>query len=131
MNNPTIDSSYQAYLYLRPLFKMNVEEFWALALSSTKEAIATELLFRGTVDTCLFHPRDLIRFVCLANASSVIVAHNHPSGNPRPSQQDLRVTLKLERSCRLIQVPLDDHIVIAKNSYFSFLDQRTPPFHKR
>ena len=99
-----------------------IEEFWAVALNSEKEPLAARCLFRGTVDHCLFHPRDVFRFACLQNASSLIVAHNHPSGNCTPSMQDVKVTRRLVRAAALLEVPLDDHLILAGGAYYSFAE---------
>lgn len=99
-----------------------VEEFWVIALNSNLEIIEKKLLFRGTVDRCLIHPRDLIRFLCSQNASAFIIAHNHPSGDPRPSKEDLAVTKKLVMLAMLIEIPMKDHLILSKKGYFSFAD---------
>lgn len=93
-----------------------------MALNSEKEPVAVRCLFRGTVDQCLFHPRDVFRFACLSNASSLIVAHNHPSGNARPSQADVKITRRLIRAAAILEVPIDDHLILAGGKYFSFLE---------
>ena len=75
-----ITSPHVAYEYFRQRIVADVEEFWALALNSEKELLMCSCLFRGTVDNCLVHPRDVFRFALFNNASSLIVAHNHPTG---------------------------------------------------
>ncbi len=117
-----ISSSYSAALHLRPLMSMEAEEFWALSLTSAKGLIDSKCLFRGTVDSCLIHPRDIYRFACLTNASSILVAHNHPSGDPLPSEQDIRLTHKLRRVSSLMEIPLIDHLIITSEQYTSFSD---------
>lgn len=117
-----INCSEDAVRYLQPRFRADIEEFWAIALSSDKVVIAAQCLFRGTVDHCLFHPRDLFRFGCLNNASSMIVAHNHPSGEPKPSDQDIRITDQILWGAEIIQIPVVDHIILAGKNYYSFAE---------
>jgi DNA repair protein RadC len=66
------------------------------------------------------HPRDIFRFACLENASSLIVAHNHPSGDTRPSEQDLLFTRQLLRASRILQIPLLDHLILTTSGFSSF-----------
>jgi len=116
----TIISSYSAAQILRPLICSEVEEFWALALTSGKTVINAKCLFRGTVDACLIHPRDIFRFACLTNASSILVAHNHPSGDPLPSDHDIRLTRRLLRASAMMEIPLLDHLIITDTKHTSF-----------
>jgi len=117
-----INSSQKAYKIFEKIFDYEVEELWVLALDSNLEIIDKKLLFRGTVDRCLIHPRDLIRFICSQNASAFIMAHNHPSGDPRPSKEDLEITKKIVMLSKLTEIPLKDHMILSKQSYFSFAD---------
>lgn len=100
--------------FLSELRVSSVEEFWALALSPNKSVIESKMIFRGTVDACLVHPRDIFRFACVSNASSIIVAHNHPSGDAKPSTEDILVTRQLVRAARLLEIPLLDHLILTK-----------------
>jgi DNA repair protein RadC len=109
-----------AYLTLKDLMTSEVEEFWALALGPTKTVLRNKMIFRGTVDACLVHPRDIFRFACLENASSLIVAHNHPSGDSRPSEQDLVFTNQLLEAACIIEIPILDHLIITRTGFSSF-----------
>lgn len=119
-----IISSHLAFKLVHPFFRLDVEEFWAVALNSKKQVINSAMLFRGTVDHCMVHPRDIFRFGILENASSMLVAHNHPSGDCLPSIEDIQLTRKIEKAGLLLQVPLIDHIIVNADSYFSFADAR-------
>lgn len=110
-----------AYRYLRKRISSQVEEFWAVALNSEKSVIASACLFRGTVDLCLFHPRDVFRFGYLHNASSLLVAHNHPSGNSRPSPEDADITEQLLKASEFLRLPVIDHLILSRGGYYSFL----------
>ena len=100
----------------------DVEEFWIAALNSNLELIDKKLLFRGTVNSCLVHPRDIIRFTCIHNAVSFVIAHNHPSGNPRRPETDLIITKKLFQLGCLLEIPMNDHLILSSRGYFSFAD---------
>ena len=121
---PSLTSAYSAYQVLQQTeFRLDVEEFWALALGPTKSLLQSEMIFRGTVDSCLVHPRDIFRFACRANASSLIIAHNHPSGDRRPSEDDILITRKLIRASVLLEIPILDHIILTENGYSSFANE--------
>jgi len=117
-----ITSSLSAFNYLNPLMRKDVEEFWCVALDSLKNVIKSEMLFRGTVDSCLVHPRDIFRFAITTNSSSILIAHNHPSNNPQPSPEDNRLTEKIQKAGKLLQIPVIDHLILAESGFYSFAD---------
>lgn len=100
----------------------DVEEVWAAALNSDKRVTAAACLFRGTVDQCLTHPRDIFRFGCLHNAAALVLAHNHPSGQVRPSRQDLEWTRRIKEAAEILMIPVVDHLILGQRSYFSFME---------
>jgi DNA repair protein RadC len=116
MDVTTVELAYSAF---RPLISYDVEEFWVLALGPKKTILGSRMVFRGTVDACLVHPRDIFRFACLQNASSIVVAHNHPSGDPLPSLEDLRFTRRLIRVAELMEIPVIDHLILTRNGFSS------------
>ena len=117
-----ITESSQAYQQLKRTFSQDVEEFWSMALSSNKKPLAIRCLFRGTVDQCMVHPRDIFRFSLLNNASSLLLAHNHPSGDLMPSEKDIEFTQQIIRVSHLIEIPIIDHLILAEGGYWSFAD---------
>lgn len=88
------------------------EVFAALFLDSRHRSLAFEELFRGSIDGAEVHPREVVRRALAHNAAAVIIGHNHPSGNPEPSQADRHVTQRLKQSLSLVDVRLLDHFVI-------------------
>lgn len=118
--NRSVTTASAAFDALEPLMRRDVEEFWALALSPGLTVLRSEMLARGTVDRCVVHPRDLFRFACISNASALIVAHNHPSGDLEASEQDLLITRNLIRASKLFEIPLVDHLIIANGRFSSF-----------
>lgn len=123
-----IDNSRKAYLFLRKRMTADVEEVWAIALSSGKTVCAAEMIFRGTVDACLVHPRDIFRFACLHNACCMIIAHNHPSQQRSPSKEDLMFTQKLIATGYLLEIPILDHLILVQSGYLSMADRRLCDF---
>jgi len=117
-----ISSSYQAFKCLHAQINPYAEELWLLALNSQMELIKKEMLFRGTADHCLIHPRDIFRTLILYNASSFVLAHNHPSNHALPSEQDLILTRKIHQLATLFQIPLNDHLVMTPHQYYSMAD---------
>lgn len=118
----SITTSRHAYQHLLHLGRLEVEEFWILALHANKRLITSECVFRGTVDACPVYPRDVFRAACRTNAANLIIAHNHPSGDTNPSREDILITKKLVEAGRLLGIPLVDHLVIAKKNFWSFAD---------
>ena len=118
--NLEVANAEQAYRWLKHLARLDVEEFWALALGPRKNLLASKMLFRGTVDRCPIHPRDVFRFACMANASSILVAHNHPGNDPEPSEEDFAITERLMCAGELLEIPVVDHLIVAKGGYASF-----------
>ncbi len=114
-----IVTAERAYLALRDLMSSDVEEFWCLALGPRKEVLGTKMLFRGTVNSCLAHPRDVFRFAVSMNATAVLIAHNHPSGGTIPSMEDLRFTRQLVTASSMMDIPLVDHVIVASQGFTS------------
>jgi len=118
-----ISSAARAYEVFRPLGYLDVEELWGLALGPSLKILKTKMIFRGTVNSCPTHPREIFRFALLNNASALLIAHNHPSGEAEASPADLEMTKQLILAGRLIEIPLLDHLLITRNSYASFREK--------
>lgn len=97
------------------------EELWVLALNSSKSLLAKRMVFRGTVDACLVHPRDIFRLLFEFNASSFVIAHNHPSGTIEPSFQDCQFTRRLAACAEIFEVPLLDHVIVGGDQHTSLI----------
>lgn len=89
-----------------------VECFQVVLLNTRRRLLGIERLSQGTLDTLLIHPREVFRPAILANASAVVLVHNHPSGDPNPSEQDIRVTRDLIRGGHLLKIDVLDHIIL-------------------
>jgi DNA repair protein RadC len=100
------------------------EVMWILALDAQSQVIEDRPLAvtRGLVNSSLVHPREVFRLAIHANASAVILVHNHPSGDPTPSADDRAVTAQLVAAGRLLDVPVVDHVVMGRGRYLSFAE---------
>ena len=99
------------------------ECFKAIFLDAKNKVIATETLFEGTLTASSVYPREVVLAALNLNAAALIFAHNHPSGDPEPSKDDLSLTRQLVFACRLMGIIVHEHLVIGDNRYFSFADQ--------
>ena len=100
------------------------ERFWRLDLDSRRGLIGYERVSVGSLDASIVTGREVFKGALLDNARRVIVAHNHPSGDLRPSIADRRLTATLVLAGRLLDVDLDDHLILAGDRYFSFREQK-------
>ena len=91
-----------------------------LSLDGGQHLIAQRTITIGTLDTLLAHPREVFTDPIADRAASIVIAHNHPSGDVMPSQQDTRLTQQLAAAGQLLGITLRDHIILTKNNYFSF-----------
>lgn len=123
VGNPTV-----AARLVRARMSLHQEELWVLALSSAKKLVGFEMMFRGTVNSCQVHPRDIIRFLCETNAAGAILAHNHPSGDLEPSEHDWQFTRRLVCCGSLMDIPLLDHIVVTQKGHTSMASRRPEVF---
>ena len=94
--------------------------FCTLNLRTKGQVININVVGIGTLNNVLIHPREVYKSAILCNASNIILAHNHPSGNPEPSRQDMDVTKRLAEAGRLMGIEVLDHVVVADDRYFSF-----------
>ncbi len=100
--------------YLRSAFEENPmqEAFYCVYLDRKNHPLGRHLITLGTLDSTLVTPREVFRGAILASASALVVAHNHPSGDPAPSAADLRVTRMLRDGAKLLEIPLLDHVIV-------------------
>lgn len=124
----TVSSPVTVARLIRSRISKDQEELWVIALSAPKRVLGIEMMFRGTADSCMVHPRDIVRFICESNATSYIVAHNHPSGELEPSDQDWAFTKKLVLCGELIEIPLLDHVVVTSKGHVSMATIRPAAF---
>ncbi len=119
-NNPKMIFDY----YQTRLKELKQEHFYAIYLDSKNKIIDDKLLFVGTVNASLVHPRDIFKEAYILNAASIICIHNHPSGNPIPSNEDIILTKNLSEIGILMGIKIVDHIIIGENNYYSFYENK-------
>jgi DNA repair protein RadC len=98
------------------------EVFVILCLSTKCRAIAYHEVSRGTLDTTLVHPREVFKAALLSNAAALVLAHNHPSGDPTPSPEDQLLTQRLVDAGRILGITVVDHVIVGEGRWFSFRD---------
>lgn len=116
-------SPRDGYALLQPrLCREEVETFVVVCLDSQHRVIGMSEISRGIVNSTLVHPREVFRIAIALNAAAVIVAHNHPSGDPTPSVDDRTVTEQLVKSGQLLTIPVHDHLIVCEGRYTSFAE---------
>lgn len=119
-----MNSAEKVYNYMREeLYGKKQEYFYALYLDSKKNLIDKKLLFIGTINKSIVHPREIFKHAYLLSASSIICVHNHPSGDPLPSNEDVVLTNNLMKIGQLQGIQIIDHIIIG-NNYYSFFENQ-------
>ena len=120
---PALTTSRDLYDYLQPLIgDLDHEEFWVVTLSSACRIKSCDRLFSGGIESTIIDIRMIFRKVLESKACSIVIAHNHPSGNDRPSSHDITLTKKVQEAGRVLDITLLDHIVVCPNRYYSFAD---------
>lgn len=123
--NPFIRSAQDiATLYLQQFAQKEQENVLALYLDTKNRLIKDELITLGLLNSSLIHPREIFHGAIKNMANSLVIIHNHPSGDPTPSQDDLKVTKILEKTGEVIGIPFMDHVILGKNSFWSYKEGR-------
>jgi DNA repair proteins len=121
-NNEVIRSLDDIYKILIPYTYENNEVLIAILLDGHKRLIRTEMLAKGRKNIVNVHFRDIVEVCILNNASFLILAHNHPSNNLKPSNEDLEFTRKLKQLLKHLEIELLEHIIFSKNGYISLIN---------
>ena len=119
-----ITCASKAIRVLRPLFSsMETEELWCLFLKRWRRIISSERISSGGETLTEVNIKKIVRRSLDLKASAVILSHNHPSGNPKPSEADLKMTRKVKQALETFEIMLMDHIIVTEDDYFSFNDE--------
>jgi len=125
MPKKKISSPRDFFELFQPIFKEEPVEIFIVAwLSSANRIIGFEKVSVGNLNSSIVDPRSVFRSAIVSNSASIIVAHNHPSGNNEPSSEDISITKKLVESGKLLGVHVFDHIIFADGTYTSFVERR-------
>ena len=118
LNNPKdINDMYKRYF-----INLSQEKFIVIFLNNKKQLIKHKILFIGTIDKSIVHPREIIKESCLSSSSYIVVMHNHPSLDVNPSKEDIAFTMKLKTLMNNVGIPLIDHIITNGVNYYSFYE---------
>ncbi len=116
---PLVDSpgpvaeTFRSFVTEEPGFDWEVEHFAVFFLTTRRRLMAWKLVSTGTLDTLLVHPREVFADAIIARASAIVLIHNHPSGDPLPSEADIKVTRDLIRAGQLLKIEVLDHVIVA------------------
>ncbi|MCX7913709.1 MAG: DNA repair protein RadC [Thermodesulfovibrionales bacterium] len=124
-DSPTFLSSRNVYSYFAPRFKNVKKEFFIAILLNTKNKLIKEFvkISEGTLTNSLIHPREAFKEAIRESAASVIFVHNHPSGDPSPSAEDIAITNRLKKAGDILGIPVIDHIIIGDGKYISLKEE--------
>jgi DNA repair protein RadC len=112
---PLVDTAERVAEVMRELVRFGeVERFHVLLVNTRRRLIRVEPVSQGTLDTILVHPREVFRPAIAANAAAVVLVHNHPSGDPTPSEADIKVTRDLIRAGQLLKIEVLDHVILGR-----------------
>jgi DNA repair protein RadC len=113
--SPVLDNPATVVDFMRETNRLkNVESFQVLLLNTRKRLVRVEDISQGLLDTILVHPREVFRAAITANAAGIVLLHNHPSGDPTPSEADIKVTRDLIRAGQLLKIEVMDHVIIGR-----------------
>ncbi len=123
-NNPCFLSPEDVYGYLKSLWDEDTieisESFYVLLLNNKKRLLGWSRISLGSKTATIVDVPQVVTLALLGNASSVVIAHNHPSGETRPSCSDIRLTGKISQALELVDLKLDDHLIITRETFYSF-----------
>jgi len=112
------------FLYVKDQLEMKTQEYLiGLYLNTKGELLKKEVLFIGSLNTSVIHPREIFKHAVINSAASIIICHNHPSGDPTPSQHDIEVTKIIHKNGKMMDIPLMDHVIIGRDRYYSFKEK--------
>jgi DNA repair protein RadC len=115
--SPVLDNPATVISFMRETNRLkNSESFQVLLLNTRKKLVRVQEISSGLLDTVLVHPREVFRAAITANAAGVVLVHNHPSGDPAPSEADIKVTRDLIRAGQLLKIEVVDHVIIGRAS---------------
>ena len=123
INNIKLSSPDIVFNYFKTILEDKKQEyFYCVYLDTSKKVIENKLMFIGTINESMIHPREIFKEAYKLSASSIILLHNHPSGNINPSNNDKITTLNLKKIGEFLGIKIVDHIIITNDKYYSFLE---------
>jgi len=120
----TIGSPQDAYNFMRSrLEHLQVEEFHVIGLNTKNSVVFENTVSIGSLNSSIVTPRETFQMLIRRHCAGAIVAHNHPSGDPKPSNEDISLTEALSESGKILGIPILDHVIIGRGKYYSFKEQ--------
>lgn len=130
-DRPLIDSPEKAYEVLKyDIIENDRETLWLLALNTRHRLIKKKKLYQGTRSFSSVRVAEIFEFALLQHAAAIILAHNHPSGEPFPSQEDLRITQEIRKAGEILEIPLLDHLIIVPGAFQSIKKEQKGTFER-
>lgn len=120
LNNSELINKYFSHM----ICKSKQEELLVVLLNNAKKLIGYKRMFKGADTSTIISIKEILNYAIMERACGIVIMHNHPSGNPNPSSQDIVLTNNLIKSAELIGIPLLDHIVTCGNKFYSFLEEK-------
>jgi len=111
-----------SYEILKPYGLKEQEHFIVINLNAAHEVISTICVSMGIINRTIVHPREVFRRAISDNAMCIVIAHNHPSGQMEPSEEDRNITKRLKEAGEILGIQVLDHLIVAKDKYFSFVE---------
>lgn len=123
-NNTKINCSLDIYRYFaKYITEEKQENFLVVYLDTKSKCISHKILFKGTINMSIVHPREVFKTALLENASAVVLLHNHPSGDTTPSEADNEVTKNMIEVGNIMGIKVLDHLIVSRNDYYSYLEE--------
>ena len=123
-NLPVINTAKDVAAQLTDMRDLKKEHFVVLYLNAKNQMVHKETISMGTLNANLVHPREVFEPALKYSAAQIIAAHNHPSGDPKPSEDDLEVTKRLTEAGKMMGIEIMDHVIVSKNSHFSLKEEK-------
>lgn len=123
-----LDNSRCVYEAMADLKDEDKEHFCLFCLDTRNKMISREILSMGNLNTAVIHPREIFRSAIMRSSNAIIVSHNHPSGDPNPSPDDIEITKALVKASRIMGIPLVDHVVVGCSGYVSMHERGLADF---
>ncbi len=123
LNKKVIDPSIVAEYFIPLLKDEQQETFWVVCLNAANKITNYQKISVGILNSVIIHPREVFKIAIESNAVSIIVLHNHPSGNVSPSDDDKYITKRLKETGKIIGIEVFDHIIVAGTNFFSFVEK--------
>lgn len=123
---PSIKSSQDSHKHFKEVWSNKIEyieEMFLMLLNRSNQVLGFTKISMGGVHSTIVDPKVIFQIALKSHASGIIIAHNHPSGSLKPSEQDIRLTKRIKEASGLLDIALLDHLILSKESYYSFADE--------